>query len=239
MGPEWRYYFGLDDANRLRDAKNGVGDVFDRNTISRVHREYYPTGKLKFDLQFILDQPNGPGLELKKVNYEYDTQFTGAENTPTKIYVTNADGSTANYDYDFRCDDMGRFEKILGNGALKFQYYYDPASNETQRHNEANGVDQSYLPDELNWWTKTDVQYNNGRALESYGYWENGLLHTVTRGDKHDQFTYYLDGQLQQVMYGVPQTEGVSSETPPAEDPTKEKTVDDFVSISARTRTAC
>ena len=34
-------------------------------------------------------------------------------------------------------------------------------------------------------------------------------------------------------MYGVPQTEGVSSETPPAEDPTKEKTVDDFVSMSA------
>ena len=119
------------------------------------------------------------------------------------------------------------------NAALKFQYSYDPASNETLRHNEANGVDQSYNPDELNRRTKTDVQFNNGRAIESYDYWENGLLHTVTRGNKQDQFTYYLDGQLQQVMYGVLQTEGVSSETPPAEDPTKEKTVDDFVSMSA------
>ncbi len=233
-GADWRwYYFGLDDASRLRDAKNGSGTVFDANTVSRVHREYYPTGKLKLDRQALLDQPNGPG-PTKIVNYEYDIQFAGAESTPTRMNVTNADDSPAGYDYDFRCDGMGRFEKILAhNAALKFQYSYDPASNETLRHNEANGVDQSYLPDELNRRTKTDVQYHNGRALESYGYWENGLLHTVTRGNKQDQFTYYLDGQLQQVMYGVPQTEGVSSETPPAEDPTKEKTVDDFVSMSA------
>ena len=234
-GSDWQwYYFGLDDASRLRDAKNGSGTVFDANTVSRVHREYYPTGKLKLDRQTILDQPDGPGLPGKKVNYEYDTQFTGAESTATRMYVTNADDSAAGYDYDFRCDDMGRLEKILAhNAALKFQYSYDQASNETLRHNEANGVDQSYSPDELNRRTKTDVQFHNGRAIESYGYWENGLLHTVTRGSNHDEFAYYLDGQLKQVMYGVPQTEGVSSETPPAEDPTKEKTVDDFVSMSA------
>ena len=76
------------------------------------------------------------------------------------------------------------------------------------------------------------MQYNGGRAIESYGYWENGRLHTVTRGNKQDQFSYYLDGELYQVMYGVPQTEGVSSEAPPAEDPAKEKTVDDFLSLS-------
>jgi RHS repeat-associated protein len=233
-GSEWRwYYFGLDDTSRLRDAKNGTGAVFDANTVSRVHRDYYPTGKLKLDRQALLDQPNGPG-PTKVVNYEYDRQFTGAESTPTRIHITNADGTDAGYDYDFRCDDLGRLEKILvHDAALKFQYSYDPASNETLRHNDANGVDQSYLPDELNRRTKTDVQYHNGRALESYGYWENGLLHTVTRGNKQDEFTYYLDGQLKQVMYGVPQTEGISSETPPAEDPTKEKTVDDFVSMSA------
>ena len=225
-------YFGLDDASRLRDAKNGTGTVFDANTVSRIHRDYYPTGKLKLDRQALLDQPNGPG-PTKIVNYEYDTQFTGAESTPTRMNVTNGDGSDAGYDYDFRCDDMGRFEKIFAhNGALKFQYYYDPASNETQRHNQANGVDQFYNPDNLNRPTTMDLQYNGGRAIESYGYWENGRLHTVTRGNKQDQFTYYLDGELKQVMYGVPQTEGVSSETPPAEDPTKEKTVDDFVSMS-------
>ena len=233
-GTEWRwYYFGLDNASRLRDAKNGTGAVFDANTVSRVHRDYYPTGKLKLDKQTILDQPNGPGLEAKKVNYEYDTQFTGAENTPTRMYVTKADDTPAGYDYSFRCDNIGRFEKILApGGALQFQYYYDPASNETQRHNEANEVDQFYNPDNLNRPTTMDLHYNGGSALESYGYHANGRLHTVTRGNKQDQFAYYLDGELYWVMYGVPQTDGISSETPPALDPSKQKTPEDFLSLS-------
>jgi len=33
-------------------------------------------------------------------------------------------------------------------------------------------------------------------------------------------------------MYGVPQAEGMSTETPPADDPTKEKTPEDFLSLS-------
>jgi RHS repeat-associated protein len=155
------------------------------------------------------------------------------------MWVTKADGSSANYDYNFRCDDMGRFEKILGpNLGLMFQYSYDPASNEWKRHNEINGVDQSYDPiDELNRRTKTDVLYknalgNNAHAVETYSYWNNGLMHTVTRGNKQDLFGYYLNGELHQVNYGILQTEGASNETPPAEDPTKEKTVDDLVALS-------
>ena len=168
------HFLGLDDASRLRDAKNGIGTVFDANTVSRVHRDYYPTDKLKLDRQALLDQPNGPG-PTKIVNYEYDTQFAGAESTAdaicTSLTETEAMRGTS---HDFRCDDMGRFEKIFAhNGALKFQYYYDPASNETQRHNQANGANQYYNPDELNRPTTMDLRYNGGRAIESYGYWED------------------------------------------------------------------
>jgi YD repeat-containing protein len=89
------YYFGLDDASRVQDAKTGFGNVFGANTLSRVHRDYYTTGKLKLDRQTLLDQPNGPGLPTKNVNYEYDTQYTGAETTPTRMYITNGDGTDA------------------------------------------------------------------------------------------------------------------------------------------------
>src|SRR5262249_20625982 len=65
---QWRwYYFGLDDAGRIRDAKNGVGD-FNQNYISRVHRDYYLTGKLKLDRQtLVTDQTT----ISRKVKYEY------------------------------------------------------------------------------------------------------------------------------------------------------------------------
>jgi len=230
------YYFGFDDVSRVRDAKTGSGDFDYSKTLSKVHREYYRTGKLKLDKQTILDQPDGPGLEAKTVHYDYETQYPGAETIPTRMWVTNADDGPANYDYSFRCDGMGRFEKVLGPN-LMFQYSYDDGSNETLRHNEVNGVDQSYDPNELNQRRKTDVLYknaqgNNAHVVETYGYWENGLMHTVTRGNKQDQFAYYLDGELNRVTYGVLQTEGPSSETPPAEDPTKEKTVDDFLALS-------
>mgnify|MGYP003694781547 CR=1 FL=1 len=45
--------------------------------------------------------------------------------------------SGTGYDYTFTYDAMGRFEKILATGSTSpsFQYYYDPASNETQRCN--------------------------------------------------------------------------------------------------------
>jgi RHS repeat-associated protein len=229
---EWRwYYFGLDDAGRIRDAKNGTG-YFDQNYISRVHRDYFPTGKLKLDRQTLF-LPNQTTI-VKKVNYDHDLQYPGAEITPTRIYVTNGDGSDAGYDYDLRCDWMGRFEKILVHNAAdaRFQYYYDDANNDWRRQNKVNGVDQYYNPDSLNRPTTVDLQHNGSTfARESYGYYDIGRLHTVTRLDnRQDQFDYYLDGELKEARYGVNPVEGPDpGATPPADDPDKEKTVDDYV----------
>jgi YD repeat-containing protein len=222
---DWRwYYLTLDDASRVRRAQNGT-EAFFSNTISDVHRNYDHLGRITLDRQHVT------GLEAKDVNYEYDSSLRGAEGKPTRMYVNPP--PNVGYDYDFRYDDMGRFEKILAHsGPLKFQYYYDNASNETQRHNDMNAVDQFYNPDPLNRPTTMDLRYNGATALESYGYYENGRLHTVTRGNKQDRFGYYLDGELYWVMYGVPQTDGVSGDTPPAEDPSKEKTPEDFLSLS-------
>jgi RHS repeat-associated protein len=229
------YYFGLDAADRLRDAKNGTGSVVDANTIARVHRDYDAAGRVTLDRQTILDQSNGPGLPAKYVNYEYDISLRGTAGSPTRIYATAT--PSPSYDYDLRYDEMGRFEKILlhGNGSLYFQYFYDPASNETQRHNQLNGVDEFYNPDSLNRPMTVDLKHNGTRlARESYDYSLTGRLRTVTRLDnKQDQFGYYLDGELFWVMYGVTGVEAPNpDETPPAEDPTKEKTPEDFLSLS-------
>ncbi len=225
------FYFGLDAAGRILDAKNGTGGEFNTNYISRVHRDYYPTGKLKLDRQTLVTDQTTIN---RKVKYEYDLGYPGAENTPTRIHVTDGDDNEIGYDYDFRCDDMGRFEKILApnNGPLKFQYYYDPASNETRRHNDITGVDQIYNPDSLNRPTTVDLQRNGSTfARESYAYYDIGRLHTVTRLDnRQDQFDYYLDGELKEVRYGVVPVEGPDpAAIPPADDPAKEKTVDDYV----------
>lgn len=132
---------------------------------------------------------------------------------------------------------MGRFEKIFAhfNNALQFQYSYDDASNETQRHNQLNGVNEFYNPDNLNRPTTADLQHNGTRlARELYDYAPSGELDTVTRLDNtQDVFGYYLNGELFWVNYGVPAVEAPDpNETPPAEDPTKEKTPDDFLSLS-------
>jgi RHS repeat-associated protein len=202
---------------------------------SDVHRSYDHAGRLTLDRQQIYDQPSGPGLAAKDVNYEYDKTLRGTDGKPTRTYVSPAPNPS--YDYDFRYDNMGRFEKILNhaNGALQFQYSYDAASNETQRHNALNGVDQIYNPDSLNRPTTADLKRNGGSfARETYDYSPIGWLHTITRLDnKQDRFGYYLDGELFWVNYGVPQVDAPNpNETPPADDPTKEKTPEDFLSLS-------
>jgi RHS repeat-associated protein len=223
---EW-VILAFDGASRVRRARNGGWDANGDPTItSDIHRDYDHAGRL------ILDQQALTGLGTKNVNYEYDVvALRGGEGKPTRMYVTGE-----GYDYDFRYDDMGRFEKILPHGSTNpsFQYYYDNASNETQRHNYLNGVDQFYNPDSLNRMTTVDLKRNGSRfALESYDYYPIGRLHTVTRGNKQDQFGYYLDGELYWVMYGVSAVSAPDpNETPPAEDPNKEKTVDDFLSLS-------
>ena len=56
-----------------------------------MHRDYYPTDKLKLDRQALLNsQRAGP---TKIVNYEYDTQFTGAKYRRRELHITNGDGS--------------------------------------------------------------------------------------------------------------------------------------------------
>jgi RHS repeat-associated protein len=58
----------------------------------------------------------------------------------------------------------------------------------------------------------------------------------VTRpGNKQDQFNYYLDGELRSVYYDVTvaATAPDPNENPPAEDPGKEQTVDDFLALPA------
>jgi RHS repeat-associated protein len=229
------YYLTLDHASRLRRAQNGTGDwtVF-ANPISDVHRDYYPTGKLMLEQQRVLDQPNGPGLPTRKINYEYDLQYIGAEVTPTRMHVTDGNGTELGYDYDFRCDNMGRFEKILVGGAVKFLYSYDNASNETLRHNNINGVDQVYTPDTLNRIGSIDLQKNGSFAHEDYGYDEMSRLTSVTReGNRQDRFGYYWDGELYWGMYSIDGVQAAnSSEIPPAQDPSKEKTVDDFLSLT-------
>ena len=229
---EWRY-FGLNVASRLRRATNGIG-LWWVNFISDVHRNYDANGQLALDQQTVY-LPDQTTL-TRNVTYEYVPSLRGAEGKPTRMYVTSENGAGVGYDYDFRYDDLGRFEKILAHGAANpsFQYYYDNASNETQRRNCVNGVDQFYNPDNLNRIGMVDLQKNGSFAHETYSYYPTGRLYTVTReNNKQDQFGYYLDGELYWVMYGVSGVQAPDpGETPPAEDPDKEKTVDDFLSLS-------
>ena len=229
---EWRYY-ELDAGSQLRRALNGTGDWW-TNQFDDVHRSYNTAGRLTQDSQSIQTAPNVWGTIY--VNYEYDPSLRGTDGKPTRLSVPGVTGG--GYDYSYRYDDMGRLERILRNGsALNFQYYYDNASNETQRHNQLNGVDQFYNPDSLNRIGKVELKKNgtafNPPAFEDYEYYPVGQLYSVTRGDNlQDQFGYYLDGELFWVMYGVSGAMGPDTgETPPADDPTKEKTPEDFLSL--------
>ncbi len=233
---EWRYY-ELDAGSQVRRAVNGTGDWW-INYISDVHRDYDTAGRLTSDRQD-LDGPN-QGLARKDVTYEYDVTQRGGNGRPTRIYVPGVSGG--GYDYSFRYDDMDRFEKILRNGLTypHYQYYYDNASNETQRRGFLSNtatVDQFYNPNSLNRIGKVELKRNNNsytpQEFEDYSYYPNGQLYSVTRGDNlQDQFGYYLDGELFWVMYGVSGAMGPDAgATVPADDPAKEKTPEDFLSL--------
>src|SRR5947207_4415376 len=67
----------------------------------------------------------------------------------------------AGYDYTFSYDAMGRFEKMFNTGGSQlFQYRYDAASNEVERDNIANSVNQIYSRDALNRMSERDVKLN-------------------------------------------------------------------------------
>ena len=108
-------------------------------------------------------------------------------------------------DFTYSYDATGRFEKIfLTNSSQLFQYRYDAASNETERDNLLNGVNQLYSRDALNRMTSWDARKGNSTlGHEGYTYdamnriavvdWANGNI---------DSFTYYLDGELKQAQLG-------------------------------------
>jgi hypothetical protein len=114
---------------------------------------------------------------------------------------------------------MGRFETIFPTGgAVAFQYYYDPASNETTRYNWLNGVTQKYTRDALNRMSRLDLQNATGTiSYENYGYDPMSRLTSVSRKDgTSDVFGYYLDGELKTAQfYGTPGSSSTSTEVPP------------------------
>src|SRR5579884_1259031 len=222
---EWVIYV-LDGVSRLRRVVNGGWQGQTPVTIADVHREYDHASRL------ILDKQDITGFGVTEVHYQYDKNLRGADGKPTLLYVNNlGDG----YDLDYRYDAMGRLEKILQHNATSpwFQYHYHAASNETQRDSLLNHITQIYNPDSLNRPTRVELQHNGATfAVETYDYYPIGRLHTVTRGNRQDQYTYYLDGELQSVTYdaiaaGAPNP----GEIPPAQDPAKAKTVEDLLTF--------
>jgi uncharacterized protein (TIGR02594 family) len=186
---DWRY-FSYDGANRLRRASNGTG-VWPNNIISDVHRDYDTAGRLKLDQQAVT------GAGTVNVNYSHD-----ADGRTTRLWV-----SGGNYDYTFEYDAMGRFEKIYltGNNNIQFQYYYDDASNETQRFNWINRVAQIYSPDELKRIGSVEVKNTNSNtrfSLETYDYDGMNRITSITRENgRADSFTYFKNGELNVAHY--------------------------------------
>ena len=116
------------------------------------------------------------------------------------MYVSGVAG----YDLTYSYDAMGRFEKIfITNGAQLFQYHYDAASNETQRDNNYNGVNQVYGRDELNRMTIWDVKKGaTTLAHEGYTYDYMNRITLVSYSPGSDSFGYYLDGELNTATLG-------------------------------------
>jgi RHS repeat-associated protein len=194
-GAEWAY-FGYDDASRLIRALNGTG-TWNTNIISDVVRTYDDAGHLTSD------QQNVNGLGTKNVTYPwYDD-----DGKLKRIYLAGG-----GYDYTFSYDLMGRFEKISPTGSgTAFQYYYNAASNEIQRHNSLSNpeTDQFYSRDSLNRMSARFATRSSGPAptfsAEFYTYDRMSRLTVVTRAEdgKRDQFGYYWDGDMMWTQYGV------------------------------------
>jgi RHS repeat-associated protein len=162
-----------------------------QNPTSMVTRSYDDAGHLT------LDQQDPVGIAPKSVNYPtYDD-----DGRLLRMYVSGASG----YDFTYSYDAMGRFENIfLTGGAQLFQYRYDAASNETERDNLLNGVNQLYPRDALNRITNLDVRKNNS-TLGHEGYTYDGM-NRITIVDwangNTDNFTYYKDGELNVAQLG-------------------------------------
>jgi RHS repeat-associated protein len=182
---EWATY-SYDFASRLTEAKNGTGSS-GQNVISDVVRQYDDANHLT------LDQQTVTGLtSSQSVTYQYDD-----DGKATRMYVQWVSG----YDFTYSYDAMGRFEKIFltgnPNNTLLFQYYYDAASNEKERDNIVNGVNQLYPRDALNRMQNMNVIKGTTLAEETYSYDGMNRVSGVTYNyGPADSFQYYLDGEL-------------------------------------------
>jgi RHS repeat-associated protein len=187
--PDW-CYFAYDPAGRLTEAENGTNG-WGANIISDVHRSYDAAGHLTLDQQIVT------GLGTLNVNYPtYDD-----DGRLTRTYVSGVSG----YDFTYSYDAMGRFEKIfITNSSQLFQYYYDAASNETERDNVYNGVNQFCPPDALNRMQYMDVKKGaTTLAHEGYTYDAMNRITAVNYlSGPADSFGYYLDGELKQATLG-------------------------------------
>ncbi|HMJ20728.1 MAG TPA: RHS repeat-associated core domain-containing protein [Terriglobales bacterium] len=187
--PDW-CYFAYDPAGRLTEALNGTNG-WGANIISDVHRSYDAAGHLTLDQQIVTD------LGTLNVNYPtYDD-----DGRLTRLYVSGVSG----YDFTYSYDAMGRFEKIfITNSSQLFQYHYDAASNETERDNVYNGVNQFYPPDALNRMQYMDVKKGaTTLAHEGYTYDTMNRITAVSyQTGPADSFSYYLDGELKQATLG-------------------------------------
>jgi RHS repeat-associated protein len=185
--PDW-CYFDYDATGRLTEAENGTNG-WGANIISDVHRYYDAAGHLTQEQQIF------SGLYPVYVNYpSYDD-----DGRLIRMYVSGVTG----YDFTYSYDAMGRFEKIFLTGTpsntLLFQYRYDAASNETERDNLYNGVNQFYPRDALNRMQYVDAKKGiTVLAHEGYSY---DLMNRITSVSYQspqpaDSFQYYLDGEL-------------------------------------------
>src|SRR5207247_2397578 len=151
------------------------------NANSYVYRQYDDAGHLTLDQQIL-------GGMSKSVIYEYDD-----DGKVDRMFVNGGPG----YDFTYSYDLMGRFEKIFVTAAGQlFQYYYDAASNETERHNIVNGVNQVYPRDALNRMQYMDVVKGSTLAHEGYTYDGMNRITLVSYTTGTDSFGYYLDGEL-------------------------------------------
>ena len=179
--------FSYDDAGRLLTANNAN---------SNITRSYNSAGWLTVDQQTPTGVPGG----AKSVNYFYDD-----DGKVNRMYV-----ASASYDYTFTYDSMGRFEKIFATSNLNsplFEYDYDLASNETDRHNYFNNVniEQIYSRDSLNR-ISSRLLKRNGQSpafsSEAYTYDHMNRITDVNRGNGADHFAYYWTGELETADYG-------------------------------------
>jgi hypothetical protein len=116
------------------------------------------------------------GFGTRNVNYaDYDD-----DGRLTQMNV----GGVSGYDFTYSYDAMGRFEKIwITSGGQQFQYQYDAASNEIERDNIVNGVNQTYPRDALNRMRYVEVKKGATRlAYESYTYDGMNRITGVTMG---------------------------------------------------------